>query len=183
MSAATKTVIAVLGVGLLLVMIVVGMYVSAHNTETGLRNQFKAQQKSNESSFDKTWKIIQQQAGVASEERASFRETYVEIMDATEGVAGRGALASFFTQAKIDISPDLFAKLMTTIEAQRETFHRDQQKLLEIVQQHDNVLTQFPSSIFIGGREPLEAVIVTSSKTDEAFLTGQENEVDLFNKE
>ena len=177
-----KTLIAVCGSVFLVGCIILGLYISANNREVSLRNQFKAQQKSNESSFDKTWKVIQQQAGVAVEERETFRKTYVEIMDSTQGVAGNGQLASFFTQAQVNISPDLFAKLMTTIEAQREGFHRDQQKLLEIVKQHDNVLTMFPSSFFVGSREPLEARIVTSSKTDQTFITGQDNDVDLFKK-
>lgn len=182
MSAATKTIIAVVGVMIVGIMMLGGMYVSAHNGEVSLRNQFNAQQKNNESSFDKTWKVIQQQAGVASEERESFRETYVEIMDATEGVAGSGMLASFFNQAKIDISPELFSKLMTTIEAQRESFHRDQQKLLEIKKDHDNILAQFPSSMFVGSRPSLEANIVTSAKTSEIFSAGEDNNVDLFSE-
>lgn len=177
-----KTLISIVGGLLFCVIMIAIIYASSHNNEVSLRNQFNAQQKSNESSFDKTWKIIKQQAGVASQERESFRETYVEIMDATEGVAGRGALASFFQQAKIDITPELFSKLMTTIEAQRESFHRDQQKLLEIKKDHDNVLAKFPSSLFVGSREPLEAKIVTSAKTSEAFGTGEDNDVELFSE-
>lgn len=183
MNSTTKTLIAVVGMFALIAFVFGGMYMSSHNAEVSLRNQFNAQQKNNESSFDKTWKTIQQQAGVASEERETFKETYTDIMDATEGVAGRGMLASFFQQAKIDISPDLFRKLMTTIEAQRESFHRDQQKLLEIKKDHDNVLSRFPSSMFVGGRDPLEANIVTSSKTSEAFDSGEDNDVDLFGDE
>lgn len=159
-----------------------GLYVSAHNKETYLRNRFTSQQKSNESSFDKMWKVIQQQTGVASEERETFRETFVEIMQAQQGVAGKGALASFFQQSGVTVSSDLYAKLMTTIEAQRESFHRDQQKLLEIVRQHDDVRTMLPYSFFVGGRPPLEAKIVISTKTDEVFSSGKDDEVDLFRK-
>lgn len=158
------------------------MYVSATNTEISLRNQYKAQLKSNESSFDKTWKIIQQQANVADTERESFKQTYSEIMTATQGIAGNGSLASFLTQSKIEISPDLFQKLMTTIESQREGFHRDQQKLLQIIKQHDDVRTKIPSSFFVGGREPLETIIITSSKTSEVFETQKDDDLNLFDK-
>jgi hypothetical protein len=182
MSSSIKTIIATVGIAVVGVLLLIGLYMSAHNSEVSLRNKFSAQQKSNESSFDKTWKIIQQQAGVASEERETFRETYVEIMDATEGVVGKGMLASFFTQTKIEISPALFLKLMTTIEAQRESFHRDQQKLLEIKKDHDNVLTRVPSSWFVGGRDHLEAKIITSDRTTEAFSLGEDNNIELFNE-
>lgn len=182
MSTQTKTLIAVAGSTLLFLLVIVGMYVSASNSEVGLRNQFNAQQKNNESSFDKTWKVIQQQAGVAETERDTFRQTFTEIMQSQQGVAGKGSLASFFTQAKVDVSPELFLKLMTTIEAQRESFHRDQQKLLEIVRLHDDVRMKLPSSFFVGGRPALEAKIVTSSKTNAAFESGEDNETDLFKK-
>lgn len=166
----------VLGLGLIALL----LYISSNNIEVGLRNQFNAQQKTNESSFDKTWKVIQQSAQVPEHERESFRKTYVEIMQATKGVAGNGQLASFFNQAQINISGDLFQKLMTTIESQRESFHRDQQKLLDIKRRHDDVRTKFPSSFFVGGRPELEAKIVTSDKTDEAFNTGKDNDINLF---
>lgn len=161
---------------------IVGLYVSANNTEVSLRNRFKNQQKSNESSFDKTWKTIQQEAGIAETERETFKSAFVEIMQAQKGVAGNGALASFFSQAKVSITPKLFLKLMTTVEAQRESFHRDQQKLLEIVRLHDDVRTKLPSSFFVGGREALEAKIITSAKTDAVFSSGQDNDVELFKK-
>lgn len=168
---------------LFFVLIVGLMYVSATNAEVSLRNEYKAQLKSNESSFDKTWKVIQQQANIAETERDSFRKTYTEIMTATAGVAGNGSLASFLSQSKIDISPDLFQKLMTTIESQREGFHRDQQKLLQIIKQHDDIRTKIPSSLFVGGREPLETVIITSSKTSDVFQTQKDDDLDLFKKE
>lgn len=158
------------------------LYIGAINGEARIRADFDAQQKVNESSFDKMWKIIQQSASIPDAERESFRKTYVEIMQATQGVAGNGQLASFFTQAKIDISPDLFSKLMTTIESQRESFHRDQMKLLQIKAEHDKILSVFPSSFFLAGKSRLDAKIVTSSKTDRAFETGKDDDVELFPK-
>lgn len=155
--------------------------ISTYNYEITLRTQFEGQLKVNESSFDKTWKVIQQQAQVASSERESFRKVYTEIMQAQQGVAGNGQLASFFTQAKVDVSPDLFAKLMTSIEAQRESFHRDQMKLAQIKVDHDRVLSRFPGNIvfWIFPKNPLELKMITSDRTNEAFASGVDNNVDL----
>ncbi len=164
-----------------LVVLIIGLtWIGAVNAEASARNSFLAQQKANESSFDKTWKVIQQNAEVTTTERESFRKIYPEIMSATKGVAGNGQLMSMFQQAKIDISPALFSKLMTTIESQRESFHRDQQKLLQLKKQHDDIRTRFPSSLFVGGRPELEAKIVTSTKTTESFESGEDNETKLF---
>lgn len=160
--------------------VLLSMYVSTHNSEARLRNQFTAQQKLNEATFDNVWKTIQQQTQVASYERDSFRETFTEIMEAQRGVAGNGSLASFFQQANVQVTPDLFKQLMVTIEAQRAVFLDSQKNLLQIKNNHDNLITQYPSALFVGGRPPLEAVIVTSAKTDEAFRTGAEDDIDLF---
>lgn len=173
---------ALFGVGLLLAFILVATGISANNTEVRLRNEFTAQKEVNTSSFDKMWKTLQQQTGVAEHERDSFRETYTQIMTATQGVAGNGQLASFFTQAKVDVSPALFQQLMVSIEAQRESFHRDQMKLANIKRQHDDIRGTFPYSLVVGGRPALELQLVTSSRTQEAFRTGTDENVDLFQK-
>lgn len=178
-----KTVLASFGAlavcGFAIVLVFGLTWMSATNAEAKARNAFTAQQKSNESSYDKMWKIIKQQAGVADSERASFLKTYTAIMSETKGVAGNGQLASFFTQAKIDVSPALFQQLMSSIEAQRESFHRDQQKLLLMKKQHDDIRTTFPYSMFVGGRPELEAKIVTSDRTTEAFGSGVDNDISL----
>ena len=168
--------------GIACLLIVGGMWASANNKEVGLRNAFAAQQKSNESSFDKMWKTLQQQTGVADHERESFKQTYSQIMQDTKGVAGNGQLASFFTQAKIDISPGLFSQLMSSIEAQRAMFHEDQRHLLKIKQEHDDVLQKFPSNLFVGYRSQLEAKIVTSTRTDATFVSGKDDDVNLYAK-
>lgn len=159
-----------------------GTWMSAYNLEARLRNAFNAQQKANESSFDKMWKTIQQQTGIADHERESFKETYAQIMQDTRGVAGNGQLASFFQQAKIDVTPALFEKLMASVESQRAMFHEDQKHLLKIKQEHDNVRTQFPSSMFVGSAAPLEAQIVTSTRTTATFASGKDDDVNLYSK-
>ena len=155
-------------------------YMGYHNREVRLRNQFVAQQKLNEGIFDTVWKTVQQQSEVATTERETFKETFTEIMESQQGIAGSGTLASFFTQAKVDVSPDLFNKLMTSIESQRMMFLDGQKKLLQVKKDHDDILNQLPSSLFVGGRDSLEAQIVTSAKTDEVFKSGKEEDIQLF---
>lgn len=171
------------GLFALVLLIIGGMWISAVRAETRLRNAFHAQEKANESTFDKMWKVISQQAQIPVKERETFRQTYVEIMQATKGVAGNGQLASFFTQAKIDIPSDLFRKLMTTIEAQRESFNESQLHLVQLKRQHDDVRTMPPSSWFVGYSPELELKLVSSLKTMESFSTGEDNDTTLFPKE
>lgn len=169
----------VLAVILVPVLILGVMYMTYSNGEIRLRNQYTAQVSANESSFDKLWKTIKQQSGVANTERETFKNAYVEIMNAQKGIAGEGSLASFFTQAGINLSPDLFKQLMITIESQRESFDRDQKKLVEIKRMHDNALTTIPSSWFVGGRPELELKLITSDRTEEVFSEGKDNDISL----
>ena len=163
-----------------LIAIVGLLWMTTSNAEIRYRNEFNAQVKANESEFDKVWKVIAQQVQVSQQERETFKKTYVEIMQSQQGIAGKGALASFFQQAQVPVSAELFSKLMTTLEAQRESFNRSQKKLVQIKLQHDNILQTFPGSIVVGGRPPLELVLVSSDKTKEIFSTGTDNDVELF---
>jgi hypothetical protein len=70
---------------------------------------------------------------------------------------------------------------MVAIEAQREQFFDDQKTLIDIKMQHDNALATFPSSLFVGGREPIIITVITSETTEAVYSTGQENDISLFN--
>lgn len=174
--------ISIMVIGTILIFITISsiLAISYSNSEIRLRHQFEAQQQINTSRFDVMWKVIKQKANIAETERNSFAQTYSDIMKSQVGIAGNAQLASFFKQAKIDISSDLFKELATTIEAQRETFHRDQMKLLQLKNQHDNLLDTFPSSLIIGSRGRLKATIITSDTTDRAFESSKDNNTNIF---
>jgi hypothetical protein len=172
-----------MGAGICLFVVALALAVtaiSATNRDVELRAAAAAQQEALATNFDKLWKTIQQQAEVATAERESFRKTYVEIMNAQRGQAGNGSLASFLSQAGVTVSPELFRQLMTSIEAQRESFNREQTHLIKIKQEHDTLRGRFPSSIFVGGRPPIEIQLVTSARTEEALSSGREDGVHVF---
>lgn len=154
------------------------MYASFSNTEVRLRNALTAQQKSNETSFDTCWKIIQQQAQVADKYKDGFKEIYTGLMDGRHYEKG-GSLMKFITEANPNFDVRLYEKVSNSIEGQRTVFKRDQQKLLDLKREHDNVLTTIPSSWFVGSRPHIDVKIVTSTKTTEAFGTGKEDDIDI----
>jgi hypothetical protein len=160
-----------------LVAVTVGVWISTHNREAALRAEFDAQQQSIEASFDRVWKVISQSGQVAAAERETFRNTYVEIMDATKGVVGDGKLVSGFSQAGISISPDLYKQLQQTVEAQRDGFFRDQQRLLDIQRQHKTLLNSVAGLVFCAGRTPVEAKLITSTRASEVFNSGKEDDI------
>jgi hypothetical protein len=167
-------------VGLAIMMLMV--YMSYSNSEVRLRNAVVAQQKSNETSFDTCWKIIQGQAQVADKYKDSFKEIYVGLMEGRHYDKG-GQLMKFITEANPNFDIKLFEKVANSIESQRVSFKRDQDKLIDLKREHDNILTTMPGSFFVGSRPPVEIKIVTSSKTEKTFETRKEDDIDVFKKQ
>lgn len=171
----------ILGLSVILSMgILLPAYISVSNTEKGLRNQFNAQNKNMEVVYDNTWKIIQQKAGVASEYKKSFAKIYPDLMAGRYGNARGGALMSWIQESNPEFSTKLYEDLSSSIEAQRNIFTHEQQKSIDIKREHDNLRTMFPTSLFVGGRPELELRLVTSQRTDEAFESGKDDNVKLF---
>lgn len=157
------------------------MYVSYNNSEIRLRNQAQAQQENLEVVFDTTWKIIQQKAGVSSQYAKDFKEIYPSLMEGRYENDRGGALMSWITEHNPQFDVSLYQDLMRSIEAERTKFAREQSQLLDIKREHDNVRETLPGSIFVGSRPEIVVKLVTSAKTDEAFSSGQENDVEMFN--
>lgn len=109
MKAFLGCVLAVVGLAL----IVGAMYVTSSNKEVRLRNRITAQQKSNEATFDQTWKVIQQQAGVTSEYKESFRSTFTDIMNARySGDKNSSTLMKWVKEANPNFDSGLFKTLI-----------------------------------------------------------------------
>ena len=174
---------ALVGLGVLVAIIVIGMFISYNNREVILHNQFNAQQKANEVVFDKVWKVIQQKAGVSDQYADKFKEIYVQIMDARYG-SGDGTLMKWIQESNPQFDAGLYKDLSLAIESNRSEFMRVQEKLIDLKREHDNLRMLFPSSVFLSikGVKELEMKLVTSSKTDRAFTTGKDDDVELFKK-
>lgn len=154
--------------------------VSISNDEIDTRNLANAEQTTCEAYFDKMWKVLKQQAGVADQYKEAFKEIYPKLMDGRYGAEKGGSLMKWVQESNPNFDIRLYDKLMNSIEAQREGFFNEQKKLISIKNKHENLLKKFPSSLFVGGREPLAIKIITSSNTKDVYRTGEENNVDLF---
>jgi hypothetical protein len=145
----------------------------------------KAFQQNAEVVFDNTWKKIQQQAGVADQYKTGFKEIYVEMMNARyagDSASGKETLMKWITESNPTFDIGLYKTLMNTIEGSRNEFTMEQKKLIDIDRELKSMKVTFPNSIILGGKADLEIKLVTSAKTEEAYKTGQENDVDLFPK-
>jgi len=157
------------------------MAIGYKNKEVSLRNQITAKQRANEASFDTCWKIIQQQTQVSDQYKDGFKEIYTGLMEGRHYEKG-GGLMKFITEANPAFDIRLYEKVSNSIEAQRTSFLRDQTALLDLKREHDNTLDFMPSSWFLGGRSKIDVKIVTSGKSQEAFQTGKEEDIQIFPK-
>lgn len=166
-----------------IILCLVFFWIGTSNHEIDLKNQATAQQKKNEVVFDKVWKVIQQKAGLASEYASKFKEIYHDIMsERYSGDQKQSPMFRWITEQNPQFSVEMYKEVSDAIESNRAEFVMVQSRLLDIKREHDNLRQKFPSSIVVGGRPALDIKIVTSSKTDEAFRTGKEDDVELFNK-
>lgn len=174
---AIAAIVVVLGV------IVLGMYFSTSNTEIALRTQAAAQQKKNEAIYDKVWKTIQQKAGIVDKYAGDFKAIFGTLMSERYQGETKGApMFKWITEHNPNFSVDLYKDLSDAVESNRAEFVMVQSRLLDIKREHQNLLKQFPSCVFVGGRDTLKIQIVTSTKTEKTFAIGKEDSVTLFNK-
>jgi len=169
-------------VAILLFLIIVG-FTSYSNTEVDFRTAIKASQQNNRVVYDRVWKTIQQQASVSNEYAADFQAIYKDIMKARNEDSQK-LLAKFVKEANPNFDSSLFKKLMVTIESNRLDFEREQKHLIDLSREHNRMLQTLPGSMFLSllGRKEIDITLVTSSKTENAFKNGEDNDVELFDK-
>lgn len=163
------------------ILIVVGaLYFSKSNKEIELRAHVEAQQEVNKAFFDKMWKIVKEQAGVASRYKEDFKDVYKAIMTERYDNARGGALFSWIQEHNPNFDSRLYLKIQQSVEAQRDAFFIEQEKLISIAKTHEVYISTFPNTLFLFRREPIDIVTITSERTEQAFETGKEELKPLF---
>ena len=177
-----KLVFLILGVlGIISIgLIVWGFGVS--NDEIRLRNKFEAQDKVIEAFFDKMWKIIRDQAGVADKYQESFRGIYKDLMAGRDSGEGKGQMMLWIKEQNPQFDTSLFDKLMVSIEAQREGFFVEQKKIVDIAREHKNLIEVAPSSWIVGSRAPLVYEVISSTHSKEVMKSRVDDSPSPFEK-
>lgn len=179
MSKKVALILSIVGI-VLLVVIYAGMSISYSNSEIELKNGISAQQEVCEAHFDKMFKILKQQAGVADKYAKDFQKIYPGLIEGRYSGDGGQQLMKWVTEHNPDYKPDLLNKLMNSVERERESFFQDQKVLISKKQEHDNLRQKFPGSYFLSDIKEIEITIVKSSNTKKVYETGEENDIDLF---
>lgn len=170
---------------LLVVAIVIGSlvatYFSYNNREIALRQQAEAQRGKIEGVHDKMWKIIQQKAQVTDEYKQTFEKIYPQL------IAGRyqndqGTMMKWIKESNPNFDVSLYRDLMQAIEIQRTEFQTSQERMLDIIREHETLTRTYPARWFVSNTMPIEYKVISSSRSKEVMTEGEDNDVDLFGK-
>jgi predicted glutamine amidotransferase len=173
------------GIALLIVLVVGGMWISAHNGQIEKKNKVVALQEDCKNHFDNTFKIVTQNVQMARENMDKSKEAFKEIFGLLMEERYKEGEAQFMKWVQesnpnfdMKATSSLYSKVMDAIESNRRDFMQSQTDLIASKESYDNFVAKFPNSIFVSS-EPIEIQLVTSTKTEEAFETGIEDDITL----
>lgn len=152
--------------------------ISVRNQAIQLENTFKAQDQVIEEFYGKMFAIFKQMAGISEEYKESFKEVYIPLIEGRYS-QGDGSLMKWIQESNPTFDASIYKNLMSAVEGQREGFFIEQKKMTDIVLQHDNLRTLFPSSAVVGNREPLVYVPILPVDAKRVLETREETEEDL----
>jgi hypothetical protein len=192
------------GITLVLLFSMIASCVSFRNTAVKLESSVKAQYQSNQNTYDAFWKKVTEVAQVPDEYKEAFKDVLVADTSARYGKEGADATMLWIQERSINFDASLYKQLATIIEGGRNEFRQSQDDLLDKQRVYENHLNTVNGSLWagfngfpkvVGGDlappsdkdgdgllTVLDYKIVTSSKTQQAFATGEDEALDVFGK-
>jgi len=177
------------GVGLIIILGVIisvvwiaGFLMSCHNVEVQQRNLLVAKQRDNTSEFDNLKKKINSIVSIPDAQFARLKELFVEHAEArTSGGSQDGSLMKWVTESipNVDKASEIYEKVMNHVVASRDSWTQRQKELLDMKRVHDNILDVGFRGLVLKNflnRQKIDVIIITSSATQEAFRTGEDND-------
>jgi hypothetical protein len=144
----------------------VGWVVSIYNTEVSLANRLEAQHSVVEVTLDNMRKTLKNQHSVTDQ----FADKFLEVVrEQTQGRAGGAAIKLNVESAnKLGIDPDLFGRMMASIQGELDDFARQQNTLIDVWREHNTFCRRMPNSVFVGGRALSKPEVISSETTKDA---------------
>lgn len=149
-----------------------------------IETNFEAQVSVNKSMHDKMWKIISQKAQIKDSYAEDFGKNFSAIMEGRYGNPDNrsNSMMLWIQEKNPDFSIDLYKDLSQAVEAQRTEFHGVQARMIDLKREHDRLLKGTISQFAMFGKTELKLQLVTSGRTENAFNTGKDDDVELSKK-
>lgn len=155
-------------------------YLTYNNKEIALREQAEAQRKKIEGVHDAMWKIISQKAQISQDYRTSFDSIYTHIISGRYS-QGDGTLMKWITESNPTFDTSLYKDLSNAIESERTYFMHTQEKMIDIIREHNLLCKSYPSKWFISNTSEIEYTVISSTHSKEVMKSGEDDDVKLFN--
>ena len=163
---------------LALVLSVFFTYVSYYNRAVTLRESYLAMEKTVQTAHDNMWKQIKQKYEVTDDYKDGFIKTINAIASGRTG----GSLIKVVHENMAQGLPDnLYKEVLATIEGKRDMLKRTMDQEVDVAREYNTLVTSFWGRLFVGGPR-IDAKLITSGKTGEAWSTGEDNDTSLKGK-
>jgi hypothetical protein len=186
MNKSIKSLVILGSVGLLAIFLIGGFF--GYRTDCiRAENKLDAQYSQDKNNYDNMRKKFMETAQVNQKYSDDMKEIWSNAMSGRYGADGSKALFQFVKEHNPTLDSSIYTKLMSIIEAGRNSFEADQKQLLDIKNMYKDLLGSTRGLLYNWAlgfpRCDLSKYdIVTSSSTEEAFKTKQADEIDVFGK-
>lgn len=170
-------------IGIALVAIVVLLFGTIWSTRSKairLKNQIDAQYVTNKSNYDAMWKTFKEATQVTELQTEQFKDAYDALF---QGRGNDNLLFNAIKEQNPTMDNSVYTKLQDIITSNRKTFDKNQKTITDMINNYNsyvqtNFIMQFMSF------EPLnmDDYVVLSSKTNSAFATGEDDQINLKDK-
>ena len=185
MNTSTKTYL--IGGGILSVVfavvsaIVVAVYLlGIYNDQASQQNLYNMKVKDNSSEFDNMWKKISQVCQLADTKKDAFKEIFTSYAD-SRTPEGAGKMMFWVKENAPNLDLNVYDKAQNIIVASRDGWTMRQKELVAIATVYNNNLAIMPRGAILKffGFKPIDPNVITSSRTEKAFETGKDDDVNI----
>ena len=154
--------------------------ISLYNQEVALRNKIESKQEANKAIFDNTWKKIKQATQVSDKYKDGFKEV-LETYTNGRKEDSKNLLMRWGNEALPNLDPSIYKQLSNIIVSSRDDFTMNQEELIDLNREHTTLISVFPNNLYFRfmGINKIDIKTVTSNKTESAFNSQKEDNVDL----
>ena len=170
-------------IGIVIVAIVVLLFGTVWSTRSKaikLRNQIETQYTANKSNYDSMWKTFKEATQVTELQTEQFKEAYDELFK------GRGSselLINAVKEQNPTMDNSLYGKLQDIITSNRKAFDKNQKTISDMINNYNSyVQTNFIMQFLSFDTLNADDYVVLSSKTNAAFITGEDDAINLKDK-
>jgi len=145
-------------------------YFNIQNQAMALHERYNSSQKVIQTAHDNMWKVIKGKAKLTDD----FKNGFIKSIDAV--VVGRtgGALIKSVQENMPGLPDGMYKEVLATIEGKRDMLKREMDTSVDIAREFNTYIKTKPRSYFLS-ETPIDAHIITSSQTEEAYQTGKDD--------